>query len=167
MFDIYTASKFLTCLQITLSMIFSRLFYRLTQRCSLSLACQLLVVASLCAGLASCTGSRPAFGERGYTEEGKASYYARKFQGRTMANGKPYRQGKLTAAHKTLPLGTRIKVTNLQTNQSVKVKITDRGPFVKGRIVDLSRKAARRLNAIQAGVVPVRIKVIGPAAGKK
>ncbi len=148
-------------------MIYTRVFSLFTYRSVFSIACQLVLVASLAAGLASCTGSRPAFGERGYTEEGKASYYARKFQGRKMANGKPYRQGKLTAAHKTLPLGTRIKVTNLQTNQSVKVKITDRGPFVKGRIVDLSKRAAKRVNAIQAGVVPVRIKVIGPVPGKK
>lgn len=145
-----------------------RLLFRFTaHRRFISFAHRIFVVVSLCAGLASCAGSRPAFGERGYTEEGKASYYSRKLQGHKMANGKPYRHGKLTVAHKTLPLGTRIKVTNLQNNKSVKLKVTDRGPFVRGRIVDLSGKAARRLNAIQAGVVPVRIKVIGPVPGKK
>ncbi|WP_162054438.1 septal ring lytic transglycosylase RlpA family protein [Pontibacter pamirensis] len=116
--------------------------------------------------LSSCASSEPAFGERGYTEEGKASYYARKFQGRDMANGQPYRRGKMTAAHRTLPLGTKVKVTNVKTNKSVKVKITDRGPFIKGRIVDLSEKAARRLDFIKAGVVPVELKVIKPAKGK-
>ncbi|WP_347157574.1 septal ring lytic transglycosylase RlpA family protein [Pontibacter chitinilyticus] len=116
--------------------------------------------------LASCAG-RPAFGERGYTEEGKASYYSRKLQGHKMANGKPYRHGRMTAAHKQLPLGTKIKVTNLETHKSIKVRITDRGPFVKGRIVDLSEKAARRLHSIKAGVVPVRIKVIKPAPAKR
>lgn len=116
--------------------------------------------------LSSCASSAPAFGERGYTEEGKASYYARKFQGRDMANGEPYRRGRMTAAHRTLPLGTKVKVTNVRTNKSVKVKITDRGPFISGRIVDLSEKAARRLDFIKAGVVPVELKVIQPARGK-
>lgn len=115
--------------------------------------------------LSSCASSAPAFGERGYTEAGKASYYARKFQGRDMANGKPYRRGKMTAAHRTLPLGTKVKVTNARTKKSVKVEITDRGPFVKGRIVDLSEKAAKRLDFIKAGVVPVELKVIQPARG--
>ena len=100
---------------------------------------------------------------RGYTEEGKASYYSPKLQGRKMANGDPYRKGKLTAAHKTLPFGTKVKVTNLQTNKAVKVKITDRGPFVKGRIVDLSEAAAKKIGSVQAGVVPVKVKVVRPA----
>jgi len=138
-----------------------------TSRWFLSFALQVFVAVSLCICLVSCTSSRPALGERGYTEEGKASYYSRKLQGHKMANGKPYRHGKLSVAHKTLPLGTKIKVTNLQNNKSVKARVTDRGPFVKGRIVDLSGKAARRLNAIKAGVVPVRLKVIGPVPGKK
>ncbi len=116
--------------------------------------------------LASCAGTAPSHGKRGYTEEGKASYYSRKLQGRKMANGEPYKRHKLTAAHRTLPLGTKIKVTNLQTNKTIKVKITDRGPYSKGRIVDLSEAAARRLGYIKAGVVPVKVKVIKPAASK-
>ncbi|MFD3002929.1 septal ring lytic transglycosylase RlpA family protein [Pontibacter toksunensis] len=125
-----------------------------------------IAAGCVAACLSSCASSVPAFGERGYTEEGKASYYARKFQGRDMANGQPYRRGKMTAAHCTLPLGTKVKVTNVRTNKSVKVEITDWGPFVKGRIVDLSEKAARRLDFIKAGVVPVEVKVIKPASGK-
>jgi rare lipoprotein A len=109
--------------------------------------------------ITSCAGSNPEFGQRGYTEEGKASYYSPKLQGRTMANGQVYRGNKLTAAHKKLPFGTKIKVTNLQTNKSVKVLITDRGPFIQGRIVDLSEKAANRIGSKKAGVVPVRVKV--------
>lgn len=123
-------------------------------------------VCCVAACLSSCAGSAPAFGERGYTESGKASYYARKFQGRTMANGEKYRRGKLTAAHRTLPLGTKVKVTNTRTSKSVKVRITDRGPFISGRIVDLSEKAARRLDFIKAGVIPVELKVIQPAPVK-
>ncbi|MFD2514075.1 septal ring lytic transglycosylase RlpA family protein [Pontibacter locisalis] len=124
-----------------------------------------LIIATVI-GLASCASSAPSFGERGYTEEGKASYYSPKLQGRAMANGQPYRKGKLTAAHKKLPFGTKVKVTNLQTNKSVKVKITDRGPFVKGRIVDLSEAAANRIGSKKAGVVPVKVKVIKPATKK-
>lgn len=124
-----------------------------------------IAVGCMIFSLSSCASSAPAFGEKGYTEKGKASYYARKFQGRDMANGKPYRRGKMTAAHRTLPLGTKVKVTNARTNKSVKVEITDRGPFIKGRIVDLSEKAARRLDFIKAGVVPVELKVIRPASG--
>lgn len=116
--------------------------------------------------MASCATTAPALGERGYTEQGKASYYGRKFEGRKMANGEPFRRRRLTAAHKTLPFGTKVKVTNLKTMKSVKVKITDRGPFVKGRIIDLSEGAARRLNVIDDGVVPVKMKVIR-SAGKK
>ncbi|ARS36967.1 septal ring lytic transglycosylase RlpA family protein [Pontibacter actiniarum] len=121
-------------------------------------------IAAVC--LSSCASSAPAFGEKGYTEQGKASYYARKFQGRKMANGDRYRRGKLTAAHKTLPFGTKVKVTNLQTKETVKVKITDRGPFVSGRVVDLSEAAAKRVGMLKAGVVPVRVKVVKAASTK-
>ena len=125
--------------------------------------CRFVFIVGACLYLVSCVGSKPSLGERGYTEEGQASYYARKFQGRKMANGQPYKRSKLTAAHKTLPFGTKVKVTNLVTKKTVKVKITDRGPFVKGRIIDLSEAAAKRLNFIEAGVVPVRVKVVRQA----
>ncbi len=110
-----------------------------------------------------CAPTNPNVGQRGYTEEGKASYYSNKLHGRKMANGDKYSRHKLTAAHRTLPFGTKVKVTNLETNRSVKVKITDRGPFVKGRVVDLSEAAAKRLDYISAGIVPVRVKVVKPA----
>lgn len=83
-----------------------------------------------------------------------------------MANGKPYRKGKLTAAHNTLPFGTKIKVQNEQNGRTVKVKVTDRGPHAKGRIVDLSLAAARRLHMVQTGIVPVKIKVVKQAAAR-
>jgi len=101
----------------------------------------------------SCTGSRA------FTQTGQASYYSNKFQGKKMANGQPYRKGKLTAAHNTLPFGTKVKVKNQQNGRTVKVKITDRGPHAKNRILDLSLAAARRLDMIQTGVAPVTIKV--------
>ncbi|MCC9165449.1 septal ring lytic transglycosylase RlpA family protein [Pontibacter harenae] len=121
------------------------------------------VAAALTTGFSSCASTPPQHGQRGYTEQGKASYYSRKFQGRKMANGEPYRRRKLTAAHKTLPFGTKVKVTNLQSGKTVRVKITDRGPFISGRIIDLSEAAAKRLNYIKAGVVPVKIKVVRAA----
>src|SRR2546423_10293996 len=86
------------------------------------------------------------------TETGNASYYGDQFAHRPMANGKKFSQHKLTAAHKTLPLGTKVIVINLVNHQRVKVRITDRGPFVKGRIIDLSKKAARRIDMINDGV---------------
>ena len=92
------------------------------------------------------------------TETGNASYYADKFVHRPMANGKKFSQHKLTAAHKTLPFGTKVKVINLSNHQRVKVRITDRGPFVNGRIIDLSKKAAKRIDMINAGVAPVELK---------
>jgi rare lipoprotein A len=104
--------------------------------------------------LSSCSGTRR------FTEVGKASYYSNKFQGRKMANGRPYRKGKLTAAHKTLPFGTKVKITNQQNGKTVKVKITDRGPHSRGRIVDLSLAAANRLDMVDAGTAPVKLKVI-------
>ncbi|MCY7421998.1 MAG: septal ring lytic transglycosylase RlpA family protein [Chitinophagaceae bacterium] len=91
------------------------------------------------------------------TESGKASFYADKFKGRQTASGEIFRQNKRTAAHKSLPFGSRVKVTNLTNGKTVKVRINDRGPFVAGRIIDLSKKAARKLNMINAGVASVKI----------
>lgn len=92
------------------------------------------------------------------TEIGKASYYGDQFSGRKTASGATFRQYKRTAAHPNLPFGTKVKVINLKNGRSVKVIINDRGPFVKGRIIDLSKKAARKLNMIQDGVVEVKLK---------
>ena len=92
------------------------------------------------------------------TETGNASYYGDQFAHRKMANGKKFSQHKLTAAHKTLPLGTKVTVINLINHERVKVRITDRGPFVKGRIIDLSKKAARRIDMIDAGVAQVELR---------
>ena len=92
------------------------------------------------------------------SQKGKASYYAAKFNGRKTASGEKFRNSKLTAAHKTLPFGTKVKVTNVKNGQSVKVRINDRGPFVAGRIIDLSKKAARRIGIIDEGVGSVEIR---------
>ena len=94
---------------------------------------------------------------REIVEVGKASYYADKFKGRKTANGETFRQWKKTAAHRTLPFGTVVTVKNLSNGQKVKVRINDRGPFVKGRMIDLSKKAAKKIGMVGAGVSDVEI----------
>jgi rare lipoprotein A len=89
---------------------------------------------------------------------GVASWYGSGFHGQPTASGEIYNQNALTAAHPTLPLGTRVEVTNLANGKSVQVRINDRGPFVRGRKIDLSRGAARKLGMINPGVSRVRIK---------
>lgn len=100
-----------------------------------------------------------------YIQIGMASYYAKMFEGRPTASGQRYRQDSLTAAHQFLPLGTLVTVINLENHEAVDVLINDRGPFVEGRIIDLSRTAAERLNMIDQGVARVKLKVKEPAPG--
>lgn len=90
-------------------------------------------------------------------EQGTGSFYADKFSGRKTASGEVFRQWKRTAAHKSLPFGTRVKIVNLKNGRTVRVRINDRGPFVAGRVIDLSRKAARKLHMLRDGVVPVKV----------
>jgi rare lipoprotein A len=94
-------------------------------------------------------------------ERGQASWYGPGFRGKPTASGATFRPGRRTAAHKTLPFGTVVKVTRLDTGASVRVVVTDRGPFVAGRVIDLSRKGARRLDMVKAGVAPVEVRVVG------
>lgn len=91
-------------------------------------------------------------------QTGKASYYADKFIGRKTANGETFTKYKKTAASKTLPFGTQVRVTNLTNGKSVKVRINDRGPFVVGRDIDLSWLAAKRIGMLDQGVAPVELK---------
>ncbi|MBL7473362.1 septal ring lytic transglycosylase RlpA family protein [Robertkochia sediminum] len=92
--------------------------------------------------------------------EGMASYYSDTLEGRSTASGEPYQMALFTAAHRTLPFNTRVKVTNLSNLKTVIVRINDRGPFVKGRIIDVSRAVAEVLGIIEKGVVNVRIEVV-------
>jgi rare lipoprotein A len=96
----------------------------------------------------------------GHTETGMASFYGNEFQSRKTANGEIFDQSKPTAAHQTLPFGTRLKVTNSQNGKSVIVRVNDRGPFAKGRVIDLSSSAFRSIASLSAGVIPVKIEVI-------
>jgi rare lipoprotein A len=115
----------------------------------------LLLLVAGCGG-----GGQEPSSEPGSIQEGKASYYAHKFHGRPTASGEIYDENALTAAHRTLKFGTTVRVTNLNNGKKVVVVVNDRGPFVEGRIIDLSWKAAGDLDMIAAGVVPVRVEVL-------
>ena len=94
------------------------------------------------------------------TQIGIASYYGKKFHKKRTANGEIFNMYKVSAAHKSYPLGTKVRVTNLENGKSLKLIINDRGPFVSGRIIDLSYKAARKLGFVNQGTVKVRIDVL-------
>lgn len=100
-----------------------------------------------------------------FSQVGVASWYGGKFHGRQTASGERYDMHAMTAAHRTLPFGTRVRVTDLTTRRSVVVRINDRGPFIDGRIVDLSRRAAGRLGIIERGTAKVRLTVVQQAGG--
>ncbi|HMG93437.1 MAG TPA: septal ring lytic transglycosylase RlpA family protein [Chryseolinea sp.] len=96
----------------------------------------------------------------------KASFYADKFEGIQTASGEKYRHNKFTGAHKTLPFGTKVRVTNLANEKSVEVTINDRGPYVEGRIIDLSKAAAEELGFLNNGLADVKLEVVDPGDGK-
>jgi rare lipoprotein A len=104
-----------------------------------------------------CVTSRPG---RGYYEMGDASWYGRKFHGRRTASGERYNMRKMTAAHQSLPFGTRVRVTDMATGRAIVVRINDRGPFKKRRIIDLSWGAARRLGMVEKGVAKVGLEIL-------
>ena len=110
--------------------------------------------------LAGCSTRPPLARTPVYEAVGTASYYARKFQGRRTASGERYDMHMLTAAHPVLAFGTRVEVTNLANGRRVEVRINDRGPFAKGRIIDLSYAAARQIGMLRKGVTKVRVRVL-------
>lgn len=89
-----------------------------------------------------------------------ASWYGPGFQGNRTANGERYDMNGISAAHKTLPFGTVVRVTNLNNGRSIDVRINDRGPFIKNRVIDLSKGAAQKIDMIRDGVVPVRLQIL-------
>lgn len=109
--------------------------------------------------VASCAGQKVRPVTAGYEETGEAAWYGEPYHGRPTTSGEVYDMYQLTAAHRTLPIGTRVMVTNLNNGRSVEVRINDRGPFKEGRIIDLSYAAARLLDAVGPGVIPVRLRV--------
>ena len=96
----------------------------------------------------------------GFTESGIASYYHDRFHGRTTASGERFDQGAYSAAHRTLPFGTTVRVTRVDTGKSVIVTVNDRGPFKKGRVVDISRQAARDLDMVEKGLTRVKVEIL-------
>ena len=112
-----------------------------------------------CASHSSGPGQSP--GQGAYAaQQGQAAYYSDAYQGKRTANGERYDRNALTAAHRSLPFGTRVNVTNLDNGRDVTVRINDRGPFTRGRIIDLSRRAAQQLGMIRSGTAPVRVTVL-------
>jgi len=98
---------------------------------------------------------------------GKGSWYGKKFQGRLTANGERYNMYALTAAHKTLPFNSMVEVTNLSNNRKIIVRINDRGPYAKGRIIDLSYLAAKKLGYVNKGVAKLKLRVLYRQKKKK
>jgi len=122
---------------------------------------RMLTAPILLALAAGCSESPEADAtESTVIQKGKASYYARSFQGKETASGETFNQNELVAAHKTLPFDTRVQVTNLENGKQVTVRINDRGPFKPGRIIDLSRVAANRIDLLEEGIAPVRIETL-------
>src|SRR5262250_1784453 len=124
-----------------------------------------VVALGLAVGAAGCglfSKPKPVEPAPGATQQGIASWYGPGFHGRRTASGEVYNQFDLTAAHQTLPHGTRVRVVNLTNDRSVLVRINDRGPFVDDRIIDLSYAAARQIDMIGPGTAPVRLEIVGP-----
>lgn len=128
---------------------------RLFLRCCLVF---LLLGVSACASQSG--ASSPSSRQVMLLGEGKASYYGGRHHGLKTASGERFNKNDLTAAHKTLPFGTRVKVTNLHNNRVVVVRINDRGPYARGRVIDLSERAAREVGMIKAGVAPVKLELL-------
>ena len=104
----------------------------------------------------------------GHTQDGVASYYHDRFHGRKTASGAAYNKNALSAAHKSLPLGTEVRVTDARSGKSVIVKINDRGPYAKGRVIDLSRAAAREIGLTKKGLAKVKVEVLNmPQKGRR
>ncbi|GAB3927937.1 septal ring lytic transglycosylase RlpA family protein [Larkinella terrae] len=106
-------------------------------------------------------GMKSTEAQSGLIQKGKASFYSKRFHGKKTSSGERYQNEKLTAAHISLPMNTMVEVTNLSNNQSVVVRINDRGPHGKGRIIDLAYAAAKTLGIVKTGIANVAIRVVG------
>jgi rare lipoprotein A len=129
---------------------------------------RLIILLFLALITISCAGKRPAGppGAVGY-QTGLASWYGHPYHGRVAASGEVYNMYRMTAAHRTLPFETQVRVTNMKNRKQVQVRINDRGPFVPDRIIDLSYAAAKKLGMIVAGIVPVRLEILGRMLGER
>ena len=111
--------------------------------------------------------AKPAAAAPADADQGKLAWYDRKFAGRKTASGEHFNPGALTMAHKTLPFGTRVKVTNVKNNRSVVVRVNDRGPSQPDRIGDVSQAAAAKLRMTRSGVIDAKLEVVGAASARK
>jgi len=125
---------------------------------------QIAAVSCILVAIFGCAGATPDVepdpDSGALVRTGIASYYGHEFHGRTTASRETYDEEALTAAHRTLPFGSRVRVTNLENGKTVSLRINDRGPFVEGRIIDVSYRAARDLDFVQAGLVRVRLEIL-------
>ena len=112
------------------------------------------VALAVCVGISEIAAAK--------TESGKASWYGSDLQGRKTASGERFNMNTYSAAHRTHAFGTKLCVKNLRNGRGVTVRVNDRGPFVRGRVVDVSRKAAQSLGMIRSGTASVRVSVVGP-----
>jgi rare lipoprotein A len=127
-------------------------------RCQLPGTTMRLLLIAITSLLLSACASQGQVDPHGYHAEGQASYYGARHHGNKTASGERFDQNALTAAHRSLPFGSRVQVTNLRNDKTVVVRINDRGPYAKKRIIDLSQKAAEQLDMLRDGVVPVRVE---------
>lgn len=127
-----------------------------------------LTAALALSGCGTSLAARPTLrAERGSVQQGYASFYSDRLAGHTTANGEAYDPTQLTAAHRTLPFGTRVEVQRVDTGARVEVRINDRGPYAgTQRVIDLSRSAAEALSMIRAGVVAVTVQVLSTPSGR-
>ena len=124
------------------------------------LAARLFICINIFVASVAFTGVAEAEGKEGKLMAGSASWYGGQFHGRKTANGERFNMHELTAAHRSLPFGTKVRVTNQKNGKSVVVRINDRGPYAGGRVIDLSRGAAQALSMVGAGVAPVKLQVL-------
>ena len=139
-------------------------------RSALAAAMFLLGASGAIAQAASASASAsapPATASAAASETGQIAWYGRKFAGRKTASGEAFNPEALTMAHKTLPFGTRVKITNPKNNKSVTVRVNDRGPTQADRVGDVSYAAARKLGMLKPGVIQVQLAVVGTAPAKK
>lgn len=121
---------------------------------------RLLGACALLSLLAGCASQSGTVDPHGYDQTGVASYYGARHHGKRTASGERFDQHGLTAAHRQLPFGTRVKITNLGNNDSVVVRINDRGPYSRGRLIDVSRAAAEQLGMLRSGTARVRVQAL-------
>ena len=123
-----------------------------------------VALASCALVVGACSHAPRPSGAIESSETGKASYYGDEFEGRRTASGERYAHDQLTAAHRTLPFGTRVRVVNLENDKEVEVVINDRGPHKKGRIIDLSHEAAETIDLVDAGLAKVRVERVAASS---